>query len=122
MDLTADSALAELASTSGATEFTGYEHLQLEDASIVQILSEGNGVDSCSEGQQVDVVLDRTPFYAESGGQIGDVGVLVVCLCLMGTLLSHCFCCFTESGVARLVLGWPKMEGFVSFRLSWPCV
>jgi alanyl-tRNA synthetase len=78
VDLTADAALAELASRTGATEFTGYEELMLHGAQVVQIIVDGNAVTSCSEGQQIEVVLAKTPFYAEAGGQIGDTGILKV--------------------------------------------
>jgi alanyl-tRNA synthetase len=78
LDLTADSALSELASKTGATEFTGYEELRLDSVAVLQLLKGGVGVNACSEGDAVDVVLARTPFYAESGGQVGDIGILEV--------------------------------------------
>ena len=58
-----------------ATEFTGYSGLQAEGR-IDALLAEGKRSDSASESQDVIVVLNRTPFYAESGGQIGDCGVI----------------------------------------------
>ena len=79
LDLTADSALAELASRTGATDFTGYENLRLDCVAVLQLLKGGAEVEGCYEGDKVDVVLPRTPFYAESGGQVGDVGTLKVC-------------------------------------------
>lgn len=78
VDLTADSALSELASQAGATEFTGYEELRLDSVAVLQLLKEGASVESCSVGDKVDVLLPRTPFYAESGGQVGDIGILEV--------------------------------------------
>jgi len=60
----------------GATEFHGYDTLKLE-ARVVALYREGTATDRLSEGEQGVVVLDRTPFYAESGGQVGDRGVLV---------------------------------------------
>ena len=61
---------------SGAkTEFTGYEHLH-EHATVVAIYAAGTSVDRVAAGQDAVVVLDRTPFYAESGGQVGDAGRL----------------------------------------------
>ncbi|MEO6958561.1 MAG: alanine--tRNA ligase [Burkholderiaceae bacterium] len=57
------------------TRFDGYEHLQ-GDGKITALYVEGTSVDSVSEGQQAVVVLDATPFYAESGGQVGDTGEL----------------------------------------------
>ncbi|MRI34912.1 alanine--tRNA ligase [Endozoicomonas sp. OPT23] len=60
----------------GVTEFTGYH--KLEDGSAVSALFvEGQPVDFAAEGQQVTVVLENTPFYAESGGQVGDTGSLM---------------------------------------------
>ncbi len=57
------------------SEFTGYE--QVQDESVVTALFyEGNSVDSLSVGQTGRVILEHTPFYAESGGQAGDKGVL----------------------------------------------
>jgi alanyl-tRNA synthetase len=59
-----------------ATEFHGYESVKL-DATIVALYLDGAAVERLSQGQRGVVVLDKTPFYAESGGQIGDRGVLV---------------------------------------------
>src|SRR5205823_8875362 len=52
----------------GATEFTGYEHLESE-ATVRGLIREGGRIRAASEGEIVEVVLDRTPLYAESGGQ-----------------------------------------------------
>ncbi|MGD8570497.1 MAG: alanine--tRNA ligase [Gammaproteobacteria bacterium] len=59
----------------GATEFTGYDHVE-DQGKVTYLFAEGNAVDSLAEGEKGIVVLDRTPFYAESGGQVGDQGVL----------------------------------------------
>lgn len=58
-----------------ATEFTGY-HATVGSAKIVAIYKDGKSVDVLSEGEEAVVVLDQTPFYAESGGQVGDCGFL----------------------------------------------
>ncbi|MBI5182450.1 MAG: alanine--tRNA ligase [Nitrospirae bacterium] len=57
------------------TEFVGYD--RLEDKGIVlAIIHKDKKVDKASEGSEVEIVLDRTPFYAESGGQTGDSGII----------------------------------------------
>ncbi|NDI87027.1 alanine--tRNA ligase [Undibacterium crateris] len=58
------------------TRFVGYEQLQHE-AKIIALYVDGSAVNEVQAGQQAIVVLDTTPFYAESGGQCGDSGVLV---------------------------------------------
>ncbi len=59
----------------GHTEFLGYDSLSAE-AKVLSIYKSGRSVDTLDEGEQGMVVLDRTPFYAESGGQAGDAGLL----------------------------------------------
>jgi alanyl-tRNA synthetase len=59
-----------------ATAFHGYESLNVQ-GSVVALYREGSAVDCLEKGDSGIVVLDRTPFYAESGGQVGDRGVLV---------------------------------------------
>ncbi|MDD2060821.1 alanine--tRNA ligase [Pseudomonas sp. GD03860] len=58
-----------------ATEFTGYSTTEGE-ANIVAIYKDGKVVEQLGEGEEGVVILDRTPFYAESGGQVGDTGYL----------------------------------------------
>src|SRR5690606_29440478 len=67
---------AELASQLPATEFLGYDTLETDGLQVLAILHGGRPVDSVEAGEDAIVILDRTPFYAESGGQVGDAGVL----------------------------------------------
>jgi len=57
------------------TEFTGYEH-DANSAKVLAIISNGQAVERIEAGAEAVVFLDRSPFYAESGGQVGDTGVL----------------------------------------------
>jgi alanyl-tRNA synthetase len=59
-----------------ATEFTGYEDLLSEEVQVAILYKDGKRVTELSPDEQGIVILDRTPFYAESGGQVGDKGVL----------------------------------------------
>ena len=58
-----------------ATEFTGYDSLAM-DAKVLGLVRGMNVLKSAGEGEEVRIVLDRTPFYAEGGGQVGDTGLL----------------------------------------------
>ena len=62
-----------IADKSGKSEFIGYAHLSSE-SKLTGIVVDGDGVSSASEGDDVDIVLNRTPFYAEGGGQLADGG------------------------------------------------
>ena len=64
-----------IADASGPTEFLGYE-LLAESATVLAIAAGAEGVGVAGEGDEVEVVLDRTVFYAEGGGQVGDRGLL----------------------------------------------
>jgi alanyl-tRNA synthetase len=71
------SVLADLRERAGASEFTGYDRFSGE-ATVVGLLVDDLPVQSARQGEAVSVVLDRTPFYAESGGQLPDGGVIRV--------------------------------------------
>lgn len=75
IDLTAQGSLDELADFLSQTEFLGYSQSSARGV-VEALLVEGKSVPQVEAGQAVQVVLDRTPFYAESGGQIGDRGYL----------------------------------------------
>ena len=73
---TARPAVTELAGRVGTTKFVGYD--RLESDSLVQAILKGDRlVKEAAEGDEVEIVLDVTPFYAEGGGQVGDRGVLM---------------------------------------------
>ncbi len=74
----------DVAEQSGTTDFLGYE-TETAEGQIVALVRDGNLVDNAETGTSVQIALNQTPFYAESGGQIGDSGVLR-----------------TENGVARI--------------------
>ncbi|MGE5652988.1 MAG: alanine--tRNA ligase [Bacillota bacterium] len=60
----------------GTTKFVGYDGTRSE-ASVVSIIRQNEEVESAGPGDKVEIILDQTPFYAESGGQVGDTGHLI---------------------------------------------
>jgi alanyl-tRNA synthetase len=60
----------------GRTDFLGYQSLVVEEARVLAVLQGGKLVRRLDAGQEGEIVLDRTPFYGESGGQVGDHGVI----------------------------------------------
>ncbi len=75
IDLTVQGSLDKLAENIHATEFLGYT--QVSSSAVVEvILVGGKSVEEAEAGTEVQIVLDKTPFYAESGGQIGDRGYI----------------------------------------------
>jgi alanyl-tRNA synthetase len=69
------SVLASLLERSGPVSFTGYDQVT-GDATVTGLLASGVSVPAAAQGTDVDVVLDRTPFYAEGGGQLADTGLI----------------------------------------------
>ena len=72
-DAASDAVWFEIRERVGATEFLGYLHEQAEGV-IAAIVKDGAVVDAVREGDAIEIVVNQTPFYAESGGQIGDAG------------------------------------------------
>jgi len=92
--------------SSQQTTFTGYEQ-EFGNAQVVEILRDGQAVNSLNDGDQALVILDKTPFYAESGGQMGDSGSL--------TLASGAV--FTVQDTVKLAKAFAH-KGFVSGALT----
>ena len=68
---------AETIKNLAPTEFLGYEQFETTDSRITAILVNGEQADELDTGSEAVLLLDKTPFYAESGGQVGDTGVIV---------------------------------------------
>jgi alanyl-tRNA synthetase len=62
---------------SSSTQFVGYEQERAYDCRVVEIIQEGKLIDHLSKSEEGEVILDKTPFYGESGGQVGDQGYIV---------------------------------------------
>ncbi|HEX9712720.1 MAG TPA: alanine--tRNA ligase, partial [Actinomycetota bacterium] len=68
-------ALRRVLASHGASTFVGYDRTQ-EEAKVLAVVREGALIDGAREGDEIELVLDATPFYPEGGGQIGDAGVI----------------------------------------------
>ncbi len=66
----------DIADTHGATDFLGYD-TESAEAQVLALVRDGATVDTAQKGDTLQIVLNQTPFYAESGGQVGDTGVLI---------------------------------------------
>jgi alanyl-tRNA synthetase len=86
----------------GRSQFKGYATTHIEDSNI-QALLKSDEVSTLNEGEEGEVVLDRTPFYAESGGQVGDVGTL-------STANAYAVVVDTYSPVSGLIIHKVKVE------------
>ena len=67
---------AELVAQLAPTQFLGYEQAASDGLKVIALMQAGKPVDSVQAGDDIVVILDRSPFYAESGGQVGDIGQL----------------------------------------------
>ncbi|MDO9486484.1 MAG: alanine--tRNA ligase [Actinomycetota bacterium] len=74
--LVATTAYRDILDVGGRTSFTGYTEVDSE-ASIIGLVRDGATVPAASSGEHLEIILDRSPFYAESGGQLGDRGRIV---------------------------------------------
>ncbi|MEL6474914.1 MAG: alanine--tRNA ligase [Pseudomonadota bacterium] len=74
-DAGSDAIWFDVLNTSGETKFLGYDHLQGK-GQVIAIVDEGHSIETVSNGDALELVFDQTPFYAESGGQAGDHGVI----------------------------------------------
>jgi alanyl-tRNA synthetase len=107
-DKASDELWFDLAEEHGATEFTGYSGDEGEGV-VLAIVKDGASVDSAKRGNTVTIVLNQTPFYGESGGQVGDAGKLTSLKGFVGEVID------TSKPLGRLhALATKVVEGEVS--------
>ena len=99
---------ATVAARMSRSQFRGYETIHVDNANVLAIVKGENEVDSLSPGEDGEVVLDQTPFYAESGGQVGDVGRLTDPSATAGG--TDCTVVDTYSPVQGLIVHKVKVE------------
>jgi alanyl-tRNA synthetase len=73
-DVAVDLIYKELVNKLPATRFVGYETLEVQNATILALIQDGKSVERAAKGDKVEIILDVTPCYGESGGQVGDHG------------------------------------------------
>lgn len=75
--LTDELIYVEVLNRTGPTEFLGYESIECNDCKVKAIVKDGSSINSGNKEEIIDIMLDKTPFYAESGGQVGDTGNII---------------------------------------------
>ena len=74
--LTDELVFVDIMNKVGPTVFLGYCKIESKDSKVLTIVKDSDKVESATVNEDVDIILDKTPFYAESGGQIGDTGII----------------------------------------------
>jgi alanyl-tRNA synthetase len=87
----------------GTNKFTGYDGTRIDDAKVIGLIKGDDEVSELRAGDEGEVVLDRTPFYAESGGQVGDTGTL-------STSNTNVLVSDTQAPVSGLIVHRVKVE------------
>ncbi|MEE7546062.1 alanine--tRNA ligase [Xanthomonas sp. Kuri4-1] len=105
---------AELVATMAPTAFLGYDAQTADAMKVVALLKGGRPVEAAAEGDEVIVFTDRTPFYAESGGQVGDTGRLEAAGATLDVTDTHKFAGQFHGHVGRVGGGSLKVGDVVS--------
>ncbi|WP_313343903.1 alanine--tRNA ligase [Stenotrophomonas sp.] len=109
---------AELVATLTPTVFLGYDRLQADGLTVLALLKDGRPVESAQAGDDVIVLTDQTPFYAESGGQVGDTGTLAGNGVQLQVSDTHKFAGQYHGHVARIASGSVKVGDVLSGRID----